>query len=73
GKPPARARVVSGDDHYYKVRPAAPGETDKIDVRNVDSHALVALEVRWNNVTNLTYANIENPDHQKVVFADKVR
>lgn len=73
GKKPARATVVIGDDHYYKVRPAAPGETDKIDVRNVDSHALVALEIRWNNVTNLTYANIENPDHQKVVFADKVR
>ena len=73
GKKPARATVVIGDDHYYQQRPAAPGETDRIEVRNVDSHAKVALEVRWNNVTNLTYANIENPDYQKVVFAEKVR
>ncbi len=71
GKKQARATVVIGDDHYYKERPASEGETDRIHVRNVDSHARVALEIRHNNVTNLTYTGIENPDGRKVVFAPK--
>ena len=73
GKAQARATVVIGDDHYYKIRAAVEGETDRIHVRNVDSHAKVALEIRHNNVTNLTYTGIENPDGKKVVFAEKQR
>lgn len=71
GKAQARATVVIGDDHYFRERAAVEGETDRICVRNVDSHAKVALEIRHNNVTNLTYSGIENPDGKKVAFAEK--
>ena len=71
-KKPARATVVIGDTHYFKERPAKKGETYNISVWGVDSHALVGLEVRHNNVENLTYKHVTNPDYTVVRFAEEV-
>jgi len=67
GQIPARATVVIGDIRYFRRRPAERGETYDINISNVYSHAKAGLEIRWNNVENLTYENIVNPDFDPVL------
>jgi len=69
----ARATVVVGDTRYFRERPASEGETHDIEVRHVFSQAKVGLEIRWNNVENLVYEDIVNPDYQPVFIQQKIR
>ncbi len=65
----ARAALRIGDVNYVSVRPAIPGETDKISARNFRTRAYYGVLIGNPNLTNSEFFNIENREGAQFGFA----
>jgi len=64
----ARAALKIGDKNYASLRPALPGETDGITVRNIKTRARCGVLIGNPNLTNSEFSSVENSEGPQFGF-----